>query len=283
MLDFRMRPDLELALRQPTLRSVLLQQLRMIDLAKRAPILLALIALPTVMWPATGLLIPIAPVLIATVAWPLLVWQGEGPKQRSYHRTLPVGQTTHDLLKILSGALWLTLTVGLTLGLLVVFTIGAPMDLLVPNASVLLNFVTGTLIVYLLVSLFPLLTDRPLEWLLGTAAGVAVLGNLPPGLRGNPLSEFLALVSGGEYGLGVALLGAHLSAEQTLLAREAWLLVHYANEWFMATLLWLTIALVLVIWASRVANGRMSEPFRSRLERGLAELIPVPGWDRHRV
>jgi hypothetical protein len=256
-----------LMVRQPTLGRVFRQQLRMLDAAQRAPLLLGIMVLPAVMWPGHGLLIPIRPMLLASIAWALLVWEGETRGRRTYHRCLPVDQTTHDLLKIAAGAVWLLSAVAITVGLLTVYLLwtDAPRGLLGLSPTMLISFFTSTLIVYLLISLFPLLTARPLEWLLGTVVVIAILGALPP-FRDTPPGVVIAMLTAG---IRTALLQPHMVAEHAVMPGKFPDLPEQTLAWLIATVLWLVSALALVTWASRRANARRAEPFGYGIMREL--------------
>ena len=241
--------------REPSLRRVAVQQLRLLDMSKHASLLFALLSLPTVMWPDRALL-PVAPLLLATMAWPLMVWQGQGPTQRNYHRALPVDQVTHDLLKVAAGAVWLLLTIAFTLLVLTAIAVALPWPAPATNVAMTLNAFTGALIIYLLVSAIPILTDRPLEWLLGICGALAAAGILRGVYDENLISEAIGLFIRGEYGLGMALMGGYTS----LMGDDVGLYYPWASvsafNWTIATVLWLTIAIWLVCWASRRANSR---------------------------
>jgi hypothetical protein len=247
------------ASRESSLRRVALQQLRLIDMNKRAPLLLAILSLPTVMWrdAMVNALLPVAPILLATLAWPLLVWQGQGPSQRNYHRALPIDQVTHDLLKVGAGAVWLFSGIALTAALLASIAAVLPTPFPTITLPMLLNAFTGALIIYLLASVIPILTDRPLEWLLGICGVLAAAGILRGVYDENFISDLIGLFIRGEYGLGMALMGGYSSG---LMGDRVGMYYPWANvtafNWSIATVLWLSFAIWLVCWASRRANSR---------------------------
>jgi hypothetical protein len=246
--------------REPSLRSVAIEQLKLIDLNKRLPLLFAILALPAASWPEM-VVVPVPPLLLATMAWPLLVWQGQGPSQRNYHRALPVDHVAHDLLKVAAGGIWLFAGIGLTVAFLTflaaIMPAGiaeAPSPALTP--AMLLNVFTGTLIVYLLVSAIPILTDRPLEWLLGICVMIAGAGMLRAVYDDNLISYLVGVLAKGQFGLGQALVGGYITH-----SRELRLVFGLQGEnsmlsWSITTILWLALAFWLVCWASRRANRR---------------------------
>jgi hypothetical protein len=245
--------------REPSLRRVVIEQLRLIDMNKRAPLLLAILSLPTVMWQDTMItaLLPVAPILLATMAWPLLVWQGQGPSQRMYHRALPVDQVTHDLLKVGAGAVWLLGGIAFTSIVLAIIAAVLPTPFPAITPAMGLNAFTGALIIYLLVSAIPILTDRPLEWLLGICVVIAGAGMLRGIYDDNFISDLIGLFIRGEFGLGMALMGGYTSG---LMGDRVGMYYPWADvtafTWSIATLLWLSFAIWLVCWASRRANSR---------------------------
>ncbi len=95
--------------------------------------------------------------------WPLVVWRGEAAGCRDYHGSLPVSRPVHELARLAAGALWLFAAEGLMLAALVLGLLlsGRGGALAVPTWRGWLNFFLGPLILYLLVSLAPLLARRP--------------------------------------------------------------------------------------------------------------------------
>jgi hypothetical protein len=128
-----------------------------------------------------------------------------------------------------------------------------------PSWLVWLNFFTGPLIIYLLVSCVPMLTDHPLEWLLGLTAGFVGLTFLADSYGLSPIADLINVLMREPIGLVYALNGAY--------AEQPWL--YYANlglfgeaprygAWITATVLWIGVGVFAVGLASNYANSRKS-------------------------
>ena len=162
--------------RRPSLLRVARNQFNLIDMSKRFPLLVAALAGAAALGMrfqinvAEGVF-PFGPLLIVSVVWPLLVWRGESPAQRTYHRTMPVNGIVHDLLKVAAGAAWLMLGIALILLVYMVSALLRDGALLLFELSPVayLNFFTGPLLIYLLVSMIPILSNKPIEWIIGLA------------------------------------------------------------------------------------------------------------------
>ena len=205
--------------------------------------------------------LPLMAILLGAIAWPPLVWRGQGPLRRSYHRAMPVDQLIHDLVKVTAGAVTLMIGVAVVLIPLLIAGLLSPTSRLVTGPSLLVwvNFFTGPLIVYLLVSCVPMLTDRPLEWLLGLIAGFVGLTLLASSYGLSPLTDLISILMREPIGLVYALNGAY--AEQPWayyagLSDRAWVPQYAA--WIFATILWLAAGVGAVCLASNYANSRKS-------------------------
>ncbi|MEX2283126.1 MAG: hypothetical protein WEE89_11645 [Gemmatimonadota bacterium] len=259
------------SLRQPRLPRVFQQQLKLIHQAGGSSLGMLVMGGAAVLFlgmdPRIAKLafphdyLPLTGMLLGALAFPPLVWRGQGPRHRNYHRVLPVDQLTHDLLKIAAGAVYLMLSVALVLIPVLVAALMSPVSGLVTDPSMLvwLNFFTGPLIVYLLVSCVPMLTDRPLEWMVGLTASFVGITVLADSYGVIPVEGLIDLVMRGPFGLMVALNGAYVM--------QPWL--RYAGlsasghnpeygAWIFATILWLGIGITAVCLASNFVNSRKS-------------------------
>jgi hypothetical protein len=256
--------------RVPSLAIVFREQLRMISMAGGSSMgfmVLAGAALIFLAWdPRFARLdfpvdyLPLPGLLIGAVAWAPLVWRGQGPTKRGYHRALPVNQLTHDLIKIAAGAAWLMLGVAIVLLPLLGSALYWPhtRDLLSgPPIWVWINFFTGPLIVYLLVSCVPMLTDKPLEWMLGLTGGLVGLQTLANTYSIEPFYSVTSELVRGDIGLVNALYGAYNQAHWEVYVQWARSLPrdHY-GEWIAATILWLLLSVSAVCLVSNYANSR---------------------------
>jgi hypothetical protein len=260
------------ASRAPTLSRVFRQQMKLMQQAGVSSMGLMVLGGSTLLFlgmdprvarlPFPADYLPLTGLLLGTVAWPPLVWRGQGPLRRSYHRVLPVDQLTHDLLKVTAGAISLMVGVAVVLLPLLVAAGMSPVlsGLLTrPSWLVWLNFFTGPLIIYLLVSCVPMLTDHPLEWLLGLTAGFVGLTFLADSYGLSPIADLINVLMREPIGLVYALNGAY--------AEQPWL--YYANlglfgeaprygAWITATVLWIGVGVFAVGLASNYANSRKS-------------------------
>ncbi|MGH7470366.1 MAG: hypothetical protein ACRENP_20680 [Longimicrobiales bacterium] len=248
--------------RVPSVAVVLRQQLRLIDRARAFPVMVAILAGLSILSLGLDLMdlpwgwLPLPGFLIGSIAWAPLVWRGQGLLQRQYHRTLPVNHLQHDLLKIAAGAIWLCAALAIVLlPILGAAALREPGFLTGPSPLVWLAFFTGPLIVYLLVSCVPLLTNRPLEWMLGITAGMVGLYMLAEQYRVEPIQALLAGLFGGGLGLGQALGGAYRDQPwEAYVGLESTLIEPSDMASLMVTGVWLVVAFAAVCTASRVGN-----------------------------
>jgi hypothetical protein len=245
---------------------VLRQQLHLIDQGRTFPVMVALLGGVSIVSLRIDQLrlpegwLPLPALLIASVAWAPLVWRGQGPTQRQYHRTLPVHHLLHDLLKVAAGGIWLMAALAVVLmPILVAAALREPAFLTGPAPLVWLNFFTGPLLVYLFVSCVPLLTHRPLEWMLGISAGIVGLLSLAAEYRFEAIQAIVSGLFTGGLSLGRALMGGYLSQPWEAHLGLGPALVEPANAaWLIVTALWLMLALAAVCAASRIGGRKGS-------------------------
>lgn len=151
---------------------------------------------------------------LLAVGWSESIWSDEGPGERSYHWSLPVTRSIHDLTRVGLGAVFYLAValVGLAAGGLVHALFGGSFTLGDPAVwgLMLLGIVTG----FLLGTIPALLSAHPLRWTVGSALGYLILvGLLGEGARSwSWLSGPWGLVQSvwnGEYGLEAALFAPH--------------------------------------------------------------------------
>lgn len=111
---------------------------------------------------------PLWLILIGPV-WALTIFHKEGPSERLYHWSLPTDRAAHTLARVAAGAAWLWILFGMLLGAgaLVATIDGDLWQLGVISTAGWVNFFTGPLLGYLLVSILAVSSDYPLRWLLG--------------------------------------------------------------------------------------------------------------------
>jgi hypothetical protein len=113
-------------------------------------------------------LLLVTPVWLVFVGpiWAFAVFHNEGPANRYYHWSLPVGRTTHTLARLAAGAAWLWLLLALLvlIGVLVGAADGDAWQFREIALAGWFNLFTGPLIGYLGVSLLTIASDYPIRW-----------------------------------------------------------------------------------------------------------------------
>lgn len=194
--------------------------------------------------------------LFVAVGWALLVWPGESRSQRGYYHSLPVHSGRHDMLRVLAGATWLIASVTFY------YLAGAVFAVLTRAIPVWefpirlwLNGYTLSLTVYLVASVIPLLVEHTLEWTLGAAVAIGV----PFGLVADTTHPVRSLgifkwVLDSRYGLHTAMLGGidggRIETYRRLVGWRGWT-PPPAEEYYLAAVLWLGLAVGAVLLASR--------------------------------
>jgi hypothetical protein len=132
--------------------------------------LLALVGEP---WRESALsrLLDIWPVFVALIGpiWAFVVLHNEGPSNRLYHWSQPVGRRTHTLARLAAGLAWLWgvyLLVGLAAFAFATFD-GTAWQLRQLGALAWINFFTAPLLGYLAVSILTVASDYPIRWFFG--------------------------------------------------------------------------------------------------------------------
>jgi len=189
--------------------------------------------------------------LLATPLWTLLVWRGERRSARRYHWSMPVDRRQHDLWRVAAGASGLVTALALLapLGLLFAW-IGSTPRLFEYGPVYWINLFTMPLLVYLGTSVLPLVTDRPVELGLGLFVAVAGVTGLVIGIRFFALAETIRIAFGGRYGLIAAVWGGHGHAVEAVRRGMVGYSSRSASDFLIATLLWFSIAIVALIFAS---------------------------------
>jgi hypothetical protein len=188
-------------------------------------------------------------------AWALLVWRGEAWDQRHYHWSLPVRQSTHDLWRIAAGGFWLLLTTGLCvlLGALLALRAGQT-EIFAAGPLFWVNFFTQALIFYLLASVLPLATRRPIELTVACIAAISAIALIGQWFRIRLIGQLFGLIVDGHLGLDNAR-NAGFMMESIQFGTEAPVMLAgytiHASDWFLASGLWLGIPLAAVLLAAR--------------------------------
>jgi hypothetical protein len=207
------------------------------------------VALPYMLWIAVG--------------WALLLWWGEGRERRRYHWAMPVTHATHDLTRVLAGAIWLAIAVTIycVAGMLLARN-DVAVSLSAYPLSLWLNIFSLPLLTYSIASIITLLANRPLEWAIGIAAVVAVLTAIAGQLvfqqleaAANALQPTAMSLLFGKFGVGTAFMGGWHAASLEALAPYRIDPPEWPGpslqRWLLATVVWGTIALLGVALAAR--------------------------------
>ena len=252
--------------RVPSLDVVFRRQLILIDQLESFRLLMALLAAGTMFsvsmdgWFPFNV-VPLPMFLLVSIAWTAVVWRAEPPSRRGYHRTAPIPTLTHDLLKIAAGGAVLTLGIAIVLSVLTVAWFVAGLAPYLPLALPLIWAVTlsASLLVYVLVSCIPMLTDRPLEWMIGLASAAALLAFLAEEYKWRAVKDFMYVLTSSPVGLSSALIGpiGHRDWNEGLFSGyTAYTIGQSIGPWVGSFVVWSLIAAFVIYSASRIANRR---------------------------
>ena len=179
--------------------------------------------------------------LPVVAGWGSAVWLGDRPGRRDRLLVAPVSHGVRCAARILAGAAWLVATLAAMVGMAAVVERG---DVLRDAGGwMTLDYMTGTLLVYLLVVTIGVVSRRPMLWFVGSVVASVALG---AALERSALRGLAPLFHDGPLGLFDAL-GAALDVPfahgrfQPAPAQYAWLA--WLAAWFAASLVALAILL----------------------------------------
>jgi len=205
--------------------------------------------------------LPSAPGLVAVIAsYIVLLWTGiagaistwhkEGPANRSYHWSLPVSRTAHDLSRVAAGGLWLLCAIALMLAAAVFGLLAGGRSSTLDAISITgwINYFSGPITLFLIVSLAGLRSNRPTR-----AFFLAYLAAVGPWLLFAMLDFRIPYViwdqvNNGTWGVQRALVDGFfegLASGETVGAM-----------WFSAALFWLAFGVVAVFLGARHHPGK---------------------------
>jgi hypothetical protein len=116
--------------------------------------------------------------VLAGGLWALGVWRGEPPMRRSYHWSLPVSRTAHDLARVAAGAIQLVCACAIVAAAIALFAVadGTFAGLAATPAGGWASFFVAPLIVYLLASPVILWNEYAItRWVIGSLVAGGVL------------------------------------------------------------------------------------------------------------
>lgn len=201
------------------------------------------------------------PMSLIALLLPFGVWRASDRARRAYDWTMPVAQSTHTIIRMLVGWLWLMIGVAIYLVVLVgvefmiVLIAGGSIMVTVPAWEWLVPF-TSASIAYLLISIAVIGSEHPWRWIGGLIAAyllaLLVFGSIVPEFR--ELGRALQKVIDGYYGLTAAIFGnvqTRLPSAGEAVPVRALTDRNNVSRWLGATLLWGVLAIVGVWLAAR--------------------------------
>lgn len=189
----------------------------------------------------------IIPMSLIALLIPFGVWRASDRERRAYDWTMPIAQSTHTILRMFAGWLWLMLGVViyivfvLAVQAIVLAAGGGSLTLHVPGWTWLVPF-TATTIAYLLTSTAIIGSDHPWRWIGGIIVGYLASLLVLQIVHMPDVSLALQQVFGGYYGLTAAIFGD---------LRTAYDVTPHLERWLGATALWGALAIVGVWLAAR--------------------------------
>jgi len=186
------------------------------------------------------------PMTLVALLIPFGVWRSSDRERRAYDWTMPIAQSTHTIIRMLAGWLWLMLGVAIYLAVLVLFQIvmvglmGGSMRVDVPAWQWLVPF-TSVTIAYLLTSAAMIGSEHPWRWIGGIIIGYLIAMLVLDVLKLADIRHVLQLIVGGHYGLTAAIFGdlrlpydVNPSLERWLGATLIWGVLSIAGVWLAA-------------------------------------------------
>lgn len=191
--------------------------------------------------------------VLVAVLFPLAVWQDEDPSRRTYHLAMPVSQSTHALIKVFAGWVWLMLAT--TLFLLCVALIHVVTQRITGTQQPyqphfvwwewLVPFTAAT-IGYALSSAAAVATRRPIVWLLAVVVLYFAVGATFDLMGMRTALWRLDRTLHGFFGVMAALGGEITWGPNEALFRPS------LSRWLGAAAAWAVGTLVLLVVVSRV-------------------------------
>ncbi len=202
-------------------------------------------------------------VVLAGPFWAFAVFHNEGPSERLYHWAQPVGRWTHTAARLCAGLAWLWLLLALLLvaGILAAVADGDAGQFAHMTVAGWVNYFTGPLLGYMMISVLTVASDHPIRWFFGIIFMVPITVTL--------LSEWLGLATvvrrvlgplGNPYwGLGVTLAGGF--ADGILAVQRAVVpTVRHTGPAFDAAAWWTALPLWTLLLAAVVAALAVPHP-----------------------
>ena len=188
----------------------------------------------------------IIPMSLVALLIPFGVWRAGDRERRAYDWAMPIAQSTHTIVRMLAGWLWLMLGVVtyivfiLAVEVIVIGASGGSLSLHVP-AWIWLTPFTATTIAYLLTSIAIIGSEHPWRWIGGIVVGYLASLLVLQIVHMPDVGRALQQIFSGYYGLAAAIFGDIHTINDT---------PHF-ERWLGATALWGALAIVGVWLAAR--------------------------------
>lgn len=190
------------------------------------------------------------PMSLVALLIPFGVWRSSDRERRAYDWTMPVAQSTHTIIRMLAGWLWLMLGVVVFLAVIVLFQIvalaalGGSIMIDVPAWQWLVPF-TAVTIAYFLTSTAMIGSEHPWRWIGGIIIGYLIAMLVLEVLKLTDLRNALQQIVDGTYGLNAAIFGdVGIPGSHGPTAASP-------SRWLGATLLWGVVSVAGVWLAAR--------------------------------
>ena len=209
-----------------------------------------------VLWPLWLVLVPII--------WSFAVFHNEGPSNRLYFWSQPVNRTQHTLARIAAGGswLWLSFAVLILAGWLIGLVDGNAWQMGEIGAMGWVGFFTGSLLVYLGVSVLTVPSDYPIRWFFGILFLFPMLVSLFTEWLGwdDVMETVLEPLANQSWGLGITVVGglgyAVNSLQNTLVRMQDPSSVTVGptemdlQAWWLATPVWIVVLVAIVAFVA---------------------------------
>ena len=180
------------------------------------------------------------------VVWALLIWRGNPPQRRFYDWAMPVHRGTHELLRVLSGLVWLMAAWFLLLiaGWLAQWLSGRGYNYGALTLAGWANLVSAPLVFYLFASAAALRSRSPGLAFLGAIAGFSAFYALVNFFNLTPFAAVCWAVVYGPYGYQSACFWQFMEAITNFSPNAT------ETQSITASLVWLLLGAGGVIWAA---------------------------------